>query len=120
MIDPNQALQDLLSASANSSPFAPNSRYYSSPILIGPSGSASGGIRYVARRFIPPPGRFRLLQEIVIHEGDRLDNLSAQYLGDPEAFWRLCDANVALQPDELTETPGRRIYITLPAELSGE
>ena len=47
-------------------------------------------------------------------QGDRLDNIAARYLGDPELFWRLCDANVALRPTELTETIGRRILITLP------
>ena len=39
---------------------------------------------------------------------------SARYLGDPELFWRLCDANVAMRPAELTETIGRRLHITLP------
>ena len=37
-------------------------------------------------------------------DGDRLDNVSAQYLGDPEQFWRLCDANNAMEPEELTES----------------
>jgi len=35
-------------------------------------------------------------------------------LGDPELFWRVCDANRAMRPDELTETIGRRLRITLP------
>ena len=28
-------------------------------------------------------------------QGERLDNVAAQYLGDPTLFWRLCDANNA-------------------------
>ena len=41
------------------------------------------------------------------------------YLGDPEQFWRVCDANRAMRPDELTETIGRRLRITLPEGIPG-
>jgi hypothetical protein len=41
--------------------------------------------------------------------------VAAQYLGDPLAFWRLCDANGALQPEDLTANPGSTISIPLPA-----
>ena len=33
---------------------------------------------------------------------DRLDVMAAQYLGDPELFWRICDANGAMRPEEFT------------------
>jgi hypothetical protein len=71
-------------------------------------------IVYLRRRFIPPPERFQLLQEHTVTQGERLDNIAAQYLGDPERFWQLCDANNAMQPEELTQTLGRRLRITLP------
>ncbi len=118
MSDANLALQALLGAGANAGAFAPNSRYNGLPTATYtlPDGRA---VTYVLRRFIPPPGRFPLVQEHAVREGDRLDNLAAHYLGDPEAFWRICDANAAVRPDELTETPGRRLRITLPAELGG-
>jgi hypothetical protein len=76
-------------------------------------------IRYLRRRFVPPPERFTLLQEHEVTEGDRLDNITARYLGDPEQFWRICDANAAMRPDELTETIGRRLRITLPDGVPG-
>lgn len=79
----------------------------------------SSSIVYLRRRFVPAPERFSLLQEHTVTEGERLDNLAAQYLGDPEQFWRLCDANGALRPDELTETIGRRLRITLPEGIPG-
>lgn len=41
-------------------------------------------------------------------------NLAARYIGDPEQYWRLCDANNAIRPDELIETVGRALRITLP------
>jgi hypothetical protein len=118
MSDPNQALQALLNASATSSPFAPNSRYHGLPIADGelPDGRT---VRYVQRRFIPPPEQFALIEEHEVQQSDRLDALAARYLGDPLAFWRICDANAALRPDDLTEAPGRRLRITLPDSLAG-
>ncbi|HHS83783.1 MAG TPA: LysM domain-containing protein [Gammaproteobacteria bacterium] len=74
---------------------------------------------YLARRFVPPMENFELLQEHLVTEGERLDNIAAHYLGDPEQFWQICDANGAMRPDELTETIGRRLRITLPEGVPG-
>jgi hypothetical protein len=74
---------------------------------------------YFTRRFVPPPEQLALLHEHRVTQTDRLDNLSAQYFGDPELFWRLCDANRAMDPEALTAAPGRRLRITLPIGLSG-
>lgn len=71
-------------------------------------------IIYLTRRIVPSADRFALLQIHTVTQGERLDNIAALYLGDPTAFWRLCDANNAMRPDELTETPGRQLRITLP------
>lgn len=74
---------------------------------------------YLRRRFIPPAGRFAELQQHTVTEGDRLDNLAAKYIGDPEQSWQICDANEAMRPGELTETPGRALRITLPEGVPG-
>jgi len=74
---------------------------------------------HLRRRFVPQPDRFVLLQEHTVVDGDRLDNVTARYLGDPEQFWRIADANGAMRPDELTETPGRRLRIALPDGMPG-
>jgi hypothetical protein len=71
-------------------------------------------IVYLMRRFVPSPDRFALLQLHTVKQGERLDNMANQYLGDPLAFWRICDANNAMRPDELTQTLGRQLRITLP------
>ena len=71
-------------------------------------------IRYLRRRFVPPPERFALLEEHPVTQGERLDNITARYLADPEQFWRICDANPVLRPDELTARIGRRLRIPLP------
>lgn len=78
-----------------------------------------GKIVYLRRRFVPPPERFSLLREHVVRQNERLDNITALYLDDPEQFWRLCDANRDMRPDELTETIGRRLRITLPEGIPG-
>jgi hypothetical protein len=71
-------------------------------------------VRYARRRFVPQPGENTTLVEHIVEQGDRLDRVTARYLGDPTQFWRVCDANGALRPEELTEQPGRRIRIALP------
>ena len=76
-------------------------------------------VAYVRRRFLPDPSRFALLQTHEVKEGERIDNLSAFYLGDPEQFWRIADANRAMRPQELTVTVGRRLRITLPEGIPG-
>jgi hypothetical protein len=98
--------------------FSPTSRYYATETttLETPEGKV---IIYLRRRFVPSPDRFALLQEHIVSQGERLDNITAQYLGDPEQFWRVCDGNGAMRPEELTETIGRTIKITLPEGIPG-
>jgi len=98
--------------------FPPTSRYHSieATTLETPEGRM---IVYLKRRFLPAPERFALLTEHSVAQGDRLDNVTARYLGDPEQFWRVCDANAAMRPDELTEEIGRRLRITLPEGIPG-
>jgi hypothetical protein len=115
MIEPTQAIAGLSSPKTTFFPIT--SRYYG--IDTAELETAAGKtIVYLRRRFVPPPERFALLQEHSVTEGDRLDNITAQYLGDPEQFWRICDANRVMQPDE-TEKIGRRLRITLPEGIPG-
>ena len=93
--------------------FAVNSRYLNVATAEYESPDGKKYV-YLRRRFVPPPENFSTLQEHVVTGGERLDNIAAQFLGDPEMFWRICDANGAMQPEELTQTVGRRLRITLP------
>ena len=115
MTDPLQAVFDLTQKAGR---FPPTSRYQG---IETATLQASEGetIVYLRRRFVPSPERFVTLREHAVIQGDRLDNLAAQHLGDPEQFWRLCDANAAMDPNELTETVGRRLRITLPEGIPG-
>lgn len=98
--------------------FPITSRYYNTPKaeLETPEGKK---IVYLRRRFVPPPEEFELLVEHSVTEAERLDNIAAAYVGDPEQFWRICDANNAMRPEELTETVGRDLRITLPEGIPG-
>ena len=111
MTDPERLI--LAPGTIKVDPYPPTSRYHGLGTLVRrlPGGRE---VAYVRRRVVPPPERFDLLQEHVVTQGDRLDAITARYLGDPEQFWRVADANRAMRPDELTETPGRRLRITLP------
>ena len=93
--------------------FPPTSRYHN--IETTTVKSADGKVViHLKRRFVPSPARFTLLQEHLVVEGDRLDNITALYLNDPLQFWRICDANNAMNPPDLTAEIGRRLRITMP------
>jgi hypothetical protein len=50
-----------------------------------------------------------------VHElgdGERLDLVAFRFFGDPEQFWRICDANATLRPDDL-EVVGTRFIIPI-------
>jgi hypothetical protein len=96
--------------------FDPNSRYYNLPtavLTVLKWDGKSTEIRYVQRRFIPSTDGETLIQEHTFTESERLDNITARYLDDPTLFWRVCDTNLVLKPEEL-ERIGRVIKITLP------
>ena len=113
--DPVQAM--LAQAQLKNTLFGSTSRYYGIDIeSIVQDGRL---IAYIKRRLVPPSSRFQLLQEHTVTQGERLDNIAAQNLGDPTLFWRLCDANNAMRPGELTETIGRKLRITMPENVTG-
>src|SRR5690348_12293982 len=93
--------------------FDRNSRYYGLPIrLLGESGGRA--TPYVSRRFAPQGHDLPLLMEVATAQGDRLDLIATRTLGDPEQYWRICDANNAMNPADLTATPGIRLRIPVP------
>jgi len=93
-------------------PVKPTSRYASvgTATLALPDGTT---VPYLRRRFVPPPERYSTIGEHRVADGERLDVITAILLGDPTQFWRLCDANLAMRPEEL-EQPDRVLRVTLP------
>jgi hypothetical protein len=119
--------------------FAPNSRYVGIPTSTFASADGTS-IAYVRRRFLPQPEQVALLQTYSVLQGDRLDVLAAKFLGDAQLFWRICDANRAMRPEDLVLLPqqlimsqqnpaattqqpayavGRVLRICLPANIPG-
>jgi hypothetical protein len=119
MMDPHQALQQLLQPGPLSTTLFPPTSRYRGIETATLEVEEDKTVIYLKRRFVPSPERFALLQEHLVAQGERLDVVAAHYLGDSEQFWRICDANNALRPDDLMETIGRRLRITLPEGIPG-
>jgi hypothetical protein len=73
-------------------------------------------IVHLRRRFVPAPEDMVPLDFHRVRERDRLDRIAAASLGDPEQFWRICDANRAVVPRSLTERIGTILTIPMPQE----
>jgi hypothetical protein len=76
--------------------------------------AAGREIVYLRRRLLPALRTIIVVAEHNVTEGDRLDNVTAHYLGDSEQFWRVGDANLEMKVNELTSEIGRRLNIPLP------
>jgi hypothetical protein len=89
--------------------FAPGSRYARVPTgkYVDPAGVEHP---YVLLRPFPAAAPPRGTH--VVADGERLDLIAARFLGDPEQFWRLCDANRTLRPEDL-EVAGQSLLIPL-------
>jgi nucleoid-associated protein YgaU len=97
--------------------FDPDSRYadIEDAVLVTSEGRE---VSYKRRRFLPRGAQLTLLVEVTVREGERLDLLTARTLGDAVQWWRVADANDAMNPAELS-APGRALRIPLP-QLPGE
>jgi hypothetical protein len=92
--------------------FDHESRYWSLETLFWtrPDGDT---IAYKRRRLLPRPEDMPELAVWDVRAGDRFDLVAARTLGDSRSFWRIADANRAMDPCEL-EAPGRRLRIPMP------
>lgn len=89
--------------------FAPGSRYEKVPEAVWVDRQGRR-LPYKLLRPFPPGAPTRQFHDVGDHE--RLDLIAFRFFGDPEQFWRICDANRTLHPDDL-EAAGRRIRIPL-------
>lgn len=116
MTDP---FQNILQSGNKSIDYFPvTSRYYrieTSTVRV----SDDKTVIYIRRRFIPPADSLSMIAVHQVREGDRLDNITTNYIGDPEQFWQIADANDAMKPEELTDEPGRELRITQPQGIPG-
>lgn len=116
MTDPFQAMLQAGNLPVNNFPVS--SRYFrvGTAKLENDDGVS---IIFLKRRFIPPAESLSLLMEHQVREGDRLDNITAIHIGEPEQFWQVADANNSIRPEELTQVPGRWLKITHPQGITG-
>jgi nucleoid-associated protein YgaU len=100
--------------------FPTDSRYYGFKVqqYTAPDGQV---IPYLARRIVPQPGapNYATINQVVVQQGNRLDQIAAKYLGDPLMAWLICDANGAMDPNDLVATPGTILNITTPQGIPG-
>lgn len=119
MTQPADLLQQLFAAGALSQQnFDVDSRYYGLPLMAAatPSGQT---VRYVSRRFVPDPRRLTVVQTYRVQQHDRIDIVAATVMGKALAYWQICDANLAVDPDDICAEPGRVIAIALPLSGTG-
>ncbi len=94
--------------------FEPTSRYAALDVVRTtlPDGRT---VAFARRRFLPRRADLVELGETTVEQADggRVDLLATRTIGDPEQFWRLCDANDVIFPDELTREPGSAVRIAM-------
>lgn len=78
---------------------------------------ADGGtrnVRHHRRRWTPPESNQPPLARHRVAPNDRLDLVSARYLGVATMWWRICDANEALDPDGLVDATAEDNILIVP------
>lgn len=65
-------------------------------------------IPYKKIRFIPET---RMQRTHTVSQGERLDHVAHRYYQNSGRFWRICDANHAMWPDDLVAEAGRTMLI---------
>jgi hypothetical protein len=75
---------------------------------------------FIGRRIVPAMERYRALDRHRTIDGDRIDNIAADFFGDPELYWRICDANGEAEPAEATKPAARLLLIPLPLEIADD
>ncbi|MGZ4870086.1 MAG: hypothetical protein ACXV2F_06995 [Halobacteriota archaeon] len=104
--------------------FDMRSRYYAleDATFTEPNGRT---VVYKRRRILPQGTNMPLLAEVEVDENSRLDKFTADILGDPEQFWRICDANDTMNPNDLAKVQRvpdvpRVLRVPAPSANGGE
>jgi len=88
--------------------FSSRSRYASAPdaLYAEPGGRQ---IPFKQLRRIPTDAPIQGMH--VVGEQERFDLVAYTHYGDPEQFWRVCDANRGTWPEDLLAVPGRQLLV---------
>jgi hypothetical protein len=113
----DQVIQSMVAAAAGTgAPTNPSSRYYGDAVQYY-TGANGIQIAYLQRRIIPRANTYTSLVSYSVNQGDRLDSLAYENFGDPILYWMICDANNAVEPDQLMVDVGSSIQIPLAAGI---
>lgn len=96
---------------------AGRSRYDGAGTAKVETDDGAGGVREVTYLLTRTPVDPDTVTAIAWHRvvpGDRLDLIAARHLGDATAWWQVCDANLALDPDGLTGPDAEGSVLTVP------
>ena len=77
-----------------------NSRYALHATIVEVTDENGRKVKRIGRARRPP---LTELGEHIRREGQRLDHLANYYLRDPNAYWKICELNDVLLPDQLAE-----------------
>lgn len=77
------------------------------------------GTAYLLPRTSPSAALTAPLARHRVAPGDRLDLIAFRYLGDPGAAWRICDANAALDPEDLVGPDAVDTTVVIPVPQPG-
>lgn len=98
--------------------FEPGSRYGSlqnATLVVKNADGTQRTLTFKERRILPTIsaeiGPSDLITQHTVDDEDRLDRITARYLGDPTMFWQICDRNGGLHPSELTAVVGRKLVL---------
>jgi hypothetical protein len=84
----------------------PDSRYSAAQTAVHECADGTP-VLYLRRRFLPDPDDVPSARSVdSIDRRERLDLIAATQLGDAFSFWRICDANDALNPFDLIAESG--------------
>lgn len=76
------------------------SRYALHAAIVEVTDEQGRTVKRIGRARRPP---LTELGEHIRREGQRLDHLANYYLRDPNAYWKICELNDVLLPDQLAE-----------------
>ena len=70
-------------------------------VLVPDGAGGQRLVRYLLARTPKDPATVLPLAWHRVTEDDRIDLVAHRHLGDPQAWWRVCDANAAMDPAAL-------------------
>jgi hypothetical protein len=68
-------------------------------------------VPYLRRRFLPRPDSLPLMTTVTITPDSRIDLIAAKLQGDPQRYWKIADANAAMNPVDLMSHLGAALRI---------